>query len=208
MYGTPDERKTQLLDDHEGGCIADARPVRVAFVVHTFDLGGVERCIARIINGMDPSRSEPLIVCLDRSGDAARWITRPNVPILEIRKRSGNDWKAVWRLGQILCEQRVDVVHSHNWPTLVETMAARRGAGVPAHVHAEHGLIFDDRPAGRWRSALRWRLAGWTLRRTDAVVAIARSVRDRLASHAGLSVDSVHWIPNGVDSQQTEGHRH
>jgi sugar transferase (PEP-CTERM/EpsH1 system associated) len=196
-----------MFEDHEARRIADARPLRLAFVVHTFDFGGVERCIARIVNGLDSTRTEPLIVCLNRNGDAAQWIARPHVPILEIGKRSGNDLKAVRRLARVLREQRVDIVHSHNWPTLVETMVARRWAGVPVHVHAEHGLIFDDRDASRWRSALRWRLARWALRRTDAVVAIARSVRDRLVSHAGLAPESIHWIPNGVDPQNTEGNR-
>ena len=114
--------------------------VRIAFVVHTFDMGGLERCVARLVNRLDPARFEPMIVCMDRNGDAAGWLQRPDVPIVELRKRAGNDPAVIRRLAKTLRENRIDVVHSHNWGTLLETVLARRWAKTAYHGHAEHGL--------------------------------------------------------------------
>ena len=89
--------------------------IRIACVVHTFDMGGIERCVAHLANHLDRSRFRPLIVCLNRSGSAAQWITRDDIPIVEIKKKPRNDLGAVRRLAGVLKEHQVDVVHSHNW---------------------------------------------------------------------------------------------
>ncbi len=59
------ERSINLPEAHPD------RRIRVAYVVHTFDRGGIERSIARLASRLDRSRFEPLIVCLNRSGPAA-----------------------------------------------------------------------------------------------------------------------------------------
>ena len=167
---------------------------RVAYVVHTFDMGGLERCIARLANHLDRSRFEPLVICLNRTGDAGDWITAADVDIVELHKRPGNDPRVIGRLAHELRQQRVDLVHSHNWGTLLETTLAALRAGTSARVHAEHGL----KQSG-WKRYLRASLSRWSLLRTDALVAIADGVRDRLAQLGNRVADHVTLIPNGVD---------
>ena len=178
------------------------QPLRIAYVVHTFDVGGLERCVARLVNHLDTERFSPLVICLNRSGDAAGWIQRADVPVIELGKRQGNDLRVIWRLAKALRDHRVDVVHSHNWGTLLETTLARRRAGVPAHVHAEHGLELADLQIASWRKRLRGCVARWALARADAVVAVADGVRRRLASRFGHPADAVELIGNGVDAMR------
>jgi len=173
--------------------------LRVAYVVHTFEMAGLERCIARLVNHLDDSRFSPIIVCLERNSDAAAWLTRDDVPIVELHKRPGNDPLAIRRLAGALRKHEVDIVHSHNWGTLLETVLARRWARVPVHVHAEHGLAFGDQAISGWRRRLRRQVARWALRRVDAVVAVAEQVQRRLASRFGYPAENVHVIGNGVD---------
>ncbi|MEO1995968.1 MAG: glycosyltransferase, partial [Planctomycetaceae bacterium] len=65
--------------------------MRVAYIVHGFGVGGVERCVAHLANHLDRDRFQPLIIALTRNGAAANWIERDDVPILEINKRVSND---------------------------------------------------------------------------------------------------------------------
>ena len=171
---------TQTVDvvSHDGKD-GTARPMRVAYVVCTFETGGLERCIARLCSHLDRDRFRPMVVCLSRSGAAADWIERDDVPIVELGKRAGNDPLLVRRLARTLKEDRVDVVHSHNWGRLVETSLARRWAGVPVHVHAERGTLMGDLNGGGLRSRLRAAVAAWRLMRA------ARSRIDPKDPHSG-----------------------
>ena len=171
----------------------------VAYIVHTFDMGGLERCVARLVNHLDRERFAPIIICLNRSGDAADWLTATDVPILELGKRSGNDWRVVRRLSHVLKMQQIDIVHSHNWGTLLETTVARRLAGTAYHVHAEHGQQVAAMTMGRTRLSLHRAARRWAFKRLDALVACARSVSRRVASLWCYPESQIQYIPNGVE---------
>lgn len=172
-------------------------PLRVAYVVHTFDMGGLERCVARLVNRLDPTRFEPIIVCMDRNGDAAQWLQNQDVPIVELHTRAGNDPLVIRRLANTLRENQIDIVHSHNWGTLLETVLARRWAAVPCHIHAERGM--SSVLTHGLRARLRARAIRWALNRADAVVAVSGSVRQSLLDRCGRLMREVQVIPNGVD---------
>jgi glycosyltransferase involved in cell wall biosynthesis len=174
-------------------------PVRVAYVVHGLQTGGIERSVTRLVNALDREHFEPLVVCLDQSGPAADWIESDDVPIVELKKRSGNDLHLSRRLAGVFSDYGVDVAHSHNWGTLLETVLARRRAGTTVHVHAERGTVLGELNSKGLRTKLRGLAARWALRRTDAVVTNAHSVSERIASRCGYPAQSVRIIPNGVE---------
>ena len=179
---------------------APAQPVRIALVVHTFEIGGIERHVARLASRLDRQRFQPLVICLDRNGAAAKWIEMDDVPIIELNKRAGNDPQVVFRLARTLRETGAQIVHSHNWGTLLETALARRWAGTLAHVHAERGTVLGDVKPRGFRARLRALAMGWALRRASAVVSNARSVAERAAAHSGYPLERIRVIPNGLDA--------
>jgi sugar transferase (PEP-CTERM/EpsH1 system associated) len=172
---------------------------RIAYVICQFDIGGLERCAARLINHLDRDQYQPLIICLDRNGDAAPWIEADDVPIVELNKKPGNDPRVVWRLAKVLKKFKVELVQSHNWGTLVETVMARRLAGVAFHLHVEHGQELADLRAANWRRRLRGIVTRKALATADAVVAVTDSVRERLVGRSGFPVEKIEIVPNGVE---------
>lgn len=181
--------------------------IRVGLVVHRMEPGGIERSVARIASGLDRDQFEPVVICLDRSGAAARWLPE-DVPVIEVRKRSGNDWRAVKRLAMHLREQEIDIVQSHNWGTLVETAVARKLSRVAKHIHAERGTVLGKVSGGGWKHRIRAMVMRTTLRSVDAVMSNAHSVAKRVEDRSGFPARSVIVIPNGVPvptSQANEG---
>ncbi len=175
--------------------------IRIAFIVHSFDAGGLERCVAHLADRLDPDRFRPMVICLDRNGQAAQWIERSDAPIVELHKPPGNSLRIVRRLSATFLEHGVDVAHSHNWGTLLETsLACRRLRGVRGvrHVHAEHGLELDEFRVRGWKRHLRRMAMGWAMNRADAVVACAESVRKWICGDCGLHARRVQVITNGV----------
>jgi glycosyltransferase involved in cell wall biosynthesis len=105
-------------------------------------------------------------------------------------------------LGQVLCDRSVDVIHSHNWGTLLETVVARRWCPRVRHVHAVHGQELDPFRVTGWKRHVRRLLMRWGMRQTHAVVAIANSVQEWLARDCGLQPPRLQYIPNGVADPQ------
>ncbi|MFH1920138.1 MAG: glycosyltransferase [Planctomycetota bacterium] len=178
---------------------------RVAYVVYAFDMGGLERCVAHLANRLDRSRFGAMVICLSRSGSAAEWIERDDVQIIALRKRPGNDLGVIRRLARTLREHRVDVVHSHNWGTLMETALARRWAKTPVHVHAERGMELDALEAPAWRRRLRNLATRWALDRSDCVVTNAEAIRRHLFARCGRLRTAIEVVPNGVLTPASAG---
>lgn len=178
--------------------VIGCRPLRLAYIVHGFDIGGIERCVARLVNHLDPQHFEPTIICLTRSGRAAEWVTREHVPIYELHKAPRQDWSVIRRLSRLLQDLQIDIVHSHNWGTLIETTLARRWAGVPAHVHTEHGQGLHEGLSGlkRWLRATARR---WAFGQLDQLVVCARSVATLIHAQCAYPIDRMCFIPNGVE---------
>ena len=75
--------------------------IRIAFIVHGMQTGGIERSVTRVIKGLNREKFEVIVICLDRSGPAANWLA-DDIPVFEIKKRSGNDFLAIKRLANLL----------------------------------------------------------------------------------------------------------
>lgn len=181
--------------------------IRIAFVVHGMQAGGIERSVTRIIGGLDRKQFLPFVICLDRSGPAVAWLAE-DVPVIEIKKQSGNDISAIIRLRSVLREYQIDIVQSHNWGTLIETMIARKMAGVQAHVHAERGTVLGSVSSNGWRHRLRAIAMKVALTTVDRVMSNAHAVAKRVEERSGYSANQIAIVPNGVRGYSTTKKNH
>ncbi|MFQ5845840.1 MAG: glycosyltransferase family 4 protein, partial [Planctomycetota bacterium] len=127
------------------------RPLRVLHVLGTFGTGGTEQGVANLVNHADPGRVEAGICVLELRGvEEGLDRLRRRVFFRSLDKGFGNDPRVGFRLARALAEGGFDIVHSHGWPTYLETRLAlalrRRVVGL----HGEHGTSFLDRRRRRW----------------------------------------------------------
>jgi len=190
---TTDQDATPTIDH--------ARLIRVMHVVALFGLAGMERGVINVINRLDPSRFSPMICSLTWQSDETRGLLPARIPVFELRKRRGFDWRLIWRLARLFRRESVDVVHSHNWATFLYTVLAARLARVPVIIHGEHGL--EEQRTRPLRAALQRWLAGSVTQFTAVSTDLARAlVRDWK-----LPQGRVTTIPNGVNLDDF-GQRH
>jgi len=98
--------------------VPSPEPPLIVHVIFRFDVGGLENGLVNLINAMPAGRYRHAIVCIDRSTDFRSRLHRDDVEIVEIRKRPGRDWRAIWRLFRTLRRLRPAIVHSRNLSAL------------------------------------------------------------------------------------------
>ena len=172
--------------------------IRIAFVVHGMQAGGIERSVTRIVAGLDRDRFEPIVVCLDRTGPAATWLPK-DVSLVELKKRAGNDFASIRRLASVLGDYKVNIVQSHNWGTLIETVIARKIAGIDHHIHAERGTVLGQVTAHGWKHHVRSFAMKAALKTVDRVMSNSHAVAQRVESRCGYAAKRITIIPNGVE---------
>jgi glycosyltransferase involved in cell wall biosynthesis len=171
--------------------------IRLAYVVHGFEFGGLERCVANLVNHLDPVNFEPHIISLTCLGNAKEWVEAKNVNFVQLEKCTGNDLGVYRRLSNYLKAERIRLVHSHNWGTLLEVAVACGWRKIP-FVHAEHGLDFRKSSTGI-KGAIRRRLMRWGMRRAACLVPIAQCVQRKMIEVVGTKGFRFDLIPNGIE---------
>lgn len=168
------------------------RTIRVMHLVGKLGTGGMENGVINICHNLPQSRFQSSICTFESGGAMEERIDKQVVDVFHVAKRVGNDPILPIRLARLLKRQRIDILHSHNWGTLIEGVVAAKLCGTAVVVHGEHGMIYDQ-PRQVWAQKLAWR-------RVDQVLAVSDALASRMFETIGYPKERIQVIPNGVDS--------
>ena len=112
-------------------------PIKVAYIIGSFETGGTEHYLLRMLRHIDRERFDPYIVTLSDTGDL-RDAIHELAPVYTVRLTgklfNGRGLCELWRLRGWLRTNRIDVVHLlMDWATVYGSIAARiaRLRGIP-----------------------------------------------------------------------------
>src|SRR5262245_56352612 len=174
--------------------------MKVLFFIRSLDVGGSQRQLVMLADGLVQRRHDAVIAVFYTGGgiDVARQQTAARVLPLG---KSGR-WDVIGplsRLRRLLLMERPDVVYAFQ-----PTQAALAAVLLPRRLPTR--LVFGVRAAGmeldRYDSlsALTYRLEVWLSRRAHLVIANAHAGRAD-AIKRGMAADRIAVVPNGIDSE-------
>lgn len=173
------------------------KKITIGHTIYAFKEGGMERGILNLINYGDQRRFRHVIICLTEAGAFADLIRSTDCIIIELQKRTGNDWRLPWAIAHVARRYGIDVFHARGWPTLVETVLAARLSGVRRTIYGFHGRTIED-------------LSGLTVKRRLAqkvfirfyqrVMTLNAQMQAEFASESELPERRIRVISNGVDT--------
>ena len=166
------------------------RKIKLMHLVWSLSTGGMERGVVKVCNGLPSDEFAPAI-CTFFSGGVEERSVEENVQLRHRQRFGGYDVTLPLRLARLFRREQVDIVHTHNWATFREGLAAAKLARVPVLVHGEHGHVRDRR---RQVLAQRW---GW--RHVDRVLSVSAALADRVAAAIRFPREQIQVIPNGVE---------
>lgn len=170
--------------------MADNATTRIAHVVTSLEVGGLERVVVDLIRHLDPRRFESVVYCLVTDGALAAEIREVARGIFVMHKRPGRAFTLPLRLAHAFRTRGVDIVHAHNFGPLLYGSVAGRLAGNRPVVYTLHG------PEAALRRDYR-RLDRFGL--VDRVVAVSDHVREVVLDTTRIDPARVSTIHNGID---------
>ncbi len=170
---------------------------RVLFLSHAFMVGGAEEMVLNLVRHL-PARFEPVVACIHKAGPIGEEIARTGVAFTVLGLTPGLLRPFdVLRLRDFLLECEPAIVHTFLLTGSLYGRFAAMMANVPVIIGTEVNIYEHKRSA----HAL---LERWLMRRTDAVVASAASVREFYVDQVNADPSKVEVIYNAVDWSQLE----
>ena len=169
-----------------------ASPIRVAFCIDNFQIGGTELNAVRWAEHLNPERFRLTLVHFQADGPLRSRYERIGAQLIHVPLRNMYGPGAIRqgiRLARLLARQRIEVFHAHDVYSNIFGVLWARLAGVPAVIASR-----------RWwhRSNHRARQVAnrWAYRAAHRVVANSPSVAALLARDEGVATAKIVCLPN------------
>lgn len=169
--------------------------LRIAFVVNDMGYGGAELQVAELAERMARRGHDVLVVVLARFLDFEDRLRAAGVRTAALGMEYGRpSARGAWRLGRVLREHRVDVVHAHLLGASVMARFARILAPFPCLVSTAHSP-FE-------RSAARYALLGLTDPLTDVWTNVCSEGVATFVRKGATRAHKAQLTPNGIDVER------
>ncbi len=170
----------------------------VAHVVLSLRPGGLERVVLQLVERMDRTRFEPIVVALEGPGDLAPELERIGVPLHVLPRKRGLDVQVLSDLANLFEQKRISLVHTHNpsphvYGSFAASIVRHRGVLRPSVVHTKHGRNHPD----DGRRVMVNRVAAAF---SDRVVAVSDDARKVALEVERIEPHRLITIRNGVDT--------
>jgi glycosyltransferase involved in cell wall biosynthesis len=175
--------------------VKQSLPVRVAFCVDTFDVGGTELNAVRTAEAIDPDRIELTVFHFQKDGPlrrryealGLRLIHQPISGFLSI-----GTLMAAARFNRTLRDLDINIVHAHDLYTNIFYSCAARLSGRRRMLASRRWWYDSPRPALT-------PVNRWATRSADAVLANSEGIARLLVDEEGVREERVSVIPNFLD---------
>jgi glycosyltransferase involved in cell wall biosynthesis len=165
-------------------------------VTNSLNFGGLERLVVDLATQVDRTRFQAVIACLAREGSLAPEARAAGVDVHVLHGGGGrlSKYLSFRRLGRLMQELAIDVLHTHNTGPLLDALYHSVTSGHRlAVVHTDHNRIqWPDKPH-------RMLLERTAARRFGGMVAVSDAARDNLHRFERIPLESLQVIDNGVN---------
>jgi len=167
--------------------------IKILFIVDNLSIGGAQRHLVRLANGLKSRGYSVKIISLGANDDSL--IKDINVPIVSFKMDCiwrFSFWKNFIRLMSFLKRERPSIAHTYlNTSNVFGTFAGKL-ANIPI-------IVNSRRDMGHFRSGLIGKLERFAAGLSDKVVCVSKAVQENVVNVEKIPLDKTVVIYNGVD---------
>jgi len=175
------------------------KKIKILHVLDSLGVGGMERVVIDVVNGLDQSRFDQIVCCVSRKGEAA-WRLRDDAECVDLGKGDGADHLMPLKIARVIRRETPDIIHTQSWSG-VDAAIAKLITGGAKLVHSEHGRNYPHLGS----EPLKRKIARRCLYHfSDAVFAVSNEARDYYCRETGFPRDRMRVVPNGIDVRRID----
>ncbi|MDA7878536.1 glycosyltransferase [bacterium] len=172
---------------------ANAKKIRVGFVMHVMQVAGAEVLVTQIIEQLS-DRIEATVFCLDALGELGQKLLDAGIPVIVLNRKPGLDRDVAKRLANEVKSRQIEVLHAHQYTPFFYSALSRMLHRTKTKIlFTEHGRHYPDIVSTKRRLANRLVLQHYADISTACCDFSARALREIEGFPKAIT------LPNGVD---------
>ena len=171
--------------------------INIAYVIWSLGLGGAEQVVINLAKGLDKTRFEVIVCCLNDQGTFAESVQKDGIKIYALNKKRGIDFSVIPKLMKIFREQKIVIVHTHLWGANTWGRLAAKLAGIPVIIATEHNVDVWK----KWYHRFIDRIVSLG---TDKIIVVSGEVKKFYRQTVGISERKLHLVYNGIEPKVKE----
>jgi glycosyltransferase involved in cell wall biosynthesis len=171
--------------------------MRILHLITELELGGAERLLATTLPRLDRKRFEVSVAYLYGNAPLRVELERAGIRVTKLDSRRKLDFAAFARLGRLLRDERIEILHTHLIQADLLGFFAARRVRVPIVVSTKHNTHYFQSHGG-WLE----RLDAFANRRLNRIVAVSEAVKRFYMETQRLDAAAIEVIHNGIELEQ------
>jgi glycosyltransferase involved in cell wall biosynthesis len=118
---------------------------KIMFMNYSLDIGGAEIMILELVKGLNKRYFDVSICSMSDKNVLKPEFEKIDIPVFICPKKTGFDWKSIPKILAILKDNKIDLLHTHDFPTWLYGGLASLLAPGCRLVHTQHSNIESKR---------------------------------------------------------------
>lgn len=165
--------------------------INILYVIWSLGLGGAEQVVINLAKGLDKTKFQPFVCCLNDEGRFADVLKKEGIRVFALNKARGLDFSVIPKLVHIIGENDIRIVHTHLWGASFWGRIAARVARVK--------VIITEHNVDVWKSMLHFLIDRFLFKKTDCFIAVSETVRNFYSAKLCVPAEKIKVVYNGID---------
>lgn len=170
------------------------KSLKILMFITDLNIGGGQKIVAQIANGLDRKKYEVSVACLFGAGFWAEQLRNNGIVVENLEMRGKFDFGAVSRLSSLLRKSEIQLINTHLFHANQLGTLTSKLVRVPVIISTRHNVVIG----GRHRDAINRLLA--PLR--DFSIAVSESVKLTEIEKSHTNPKKISTISNGIDTRE------
>jgi glycosyltransferase involved in cell wall biosynthesis len=170
---------------------------KILHMVEDLKIGGLERTIFLIVNGLNRPEYDVEVWCLARGGNIAEELTKSGIPVKILGMNSYHKPLFILTLAQQIRKEHVDILHTHGYFAGTFGRLAALFTRVPVIITHVHSTYYNYKR----RNIL---IERFLAKFTDRIICVSRAVQDFVVEYEGIPKSKTTLIYNAARAPESD----
>ncbi|MDP3789080.1 MAG: glycosyltransferase, partial [Candidatus Omnitrophota bacterium] len=166
------------------------KKVKILYLIWSLGLGGAERVVINLAKGLDRTKFNPMVCCLNAKGQFACELENAGIAVIALHKRGPFDIGVIGKLVSVIKKHEIDIMNTHLFGANFWGRIAANIAAIPV-IATEHNVDV-------WKTKFHFALDRLLARKTNKIIAVSNTVKEFYADR-GIRPDKIRVIYNGIE---------